>query len=59
MVDDEAWWWLTIGLALVMIGLRLLRLDDPYLLTMWGVGLMVCGAVTAVVGTGVLLRLWR
>ena len=59
MTDDEAWWWLTIGLGLVLVGVTLLRLNDPFLLTMWGVTLGLIGGAATVVGTGTLLRLWR
>jgi hypothetical protein len=59
MTDDQAWGWVAVGLALVLAGLVFLSLHDPFLLTMWGVGLALSGAAAAVVGTGALLRLWR
>jgi hypothetical protein len=51
--------WLAAGLSAVAAGVWLLKRDDPYLLTLWGIGLVIIGGVGAVVGTGILLRLWR
>ena len=59
MADDDAWGWLTTGLALLLAGVMLLRLDDPFLFTLWGVGLALGGGAVALVGAGVLLRVWR
>jgi hypothetical protein len=59
MKNDDAWRWLSIGLALILAGLTLLRLEDQYLFTMWGIGLITNGSAVALVGTGVLFRLWR
>jgi hypothetical protein len=59
MTDDDAWKWLSTGVALGFVGIVLLRLHDPMLFTMWGVALSICGGAIALVGTGVLLRLWR
>ena len=57
--DREAWRAVNGGLVLVLAGSAVLRLDDPFLLTLWGLALLLIGGVTALVGTGVLLRLWR
>jgi hypothetical protein len=59
MTDVDAWKWLSFGLAMIFAGLVLLRLDDPLLSTMWGIALSLSGSAVALVGTGVLLRLWR
>ena len=59
MKNDEAWRWLTVGLALLLAGLQLFRIDDAFLVPLWGTGLVLVGSVLALVGTGVLLRLWR
>jgi hypothetical protein len=59
MTDDDAWRWLSVGVCLVLVGLMLLRLDYPIVATMWGVALSLSGGAIALVGTGVLLRLWR
>ncbi|HEY7030978.1 MAG TPA: hypothetical protein VH482_06620 [Thermomicrobiales bacterium] len=59
MTDDDAWGWLIAGLTLVLAGLVLLHVGDPFLSAMWGVALALSGGALAVVGTGALLRLWR
>jgi hypothetical protein len=59
MTDEQAGWWVAAGLAQTLGGLILLRADDPFLLTLWGVAFLVTGGVTTVVGAGVALRLWR
>jgi hypothetical protein len=59
MSDDDAWKWLALGIVLVLVGLTFLRLGDPLFFTMWGVALTLSGGTVALVGTGVLLRLWR
>jgi hypothetical protein len=40
-------------------GLWLLSRHDPFLLTLWGVGLSMLGIVAVVLGLGMLLRIWR
>lgn len=59
MKNDEAWRWLVVGLGLLLGGLHLFRIDDAFLVPLWGTGLILVGGVLALVGTGVLLRLWR
>jgi hypothetical protein len=59
MTDDDAWKWLATGIALVLVGSMLFRLEDSILFTMWGIALSFSGGIVALVGTGVLLRLWR
>ena len=59
MDDAEAAWWVAGGLAAIAAGGLLLRADDPLLLPLWGVALVILGTVATVVGVGVLLRLWR
>ena len=51
--------WMAGGLTALAAGIWLLRRDDPYLLTLWGVGLVLIGAIAAIVSTGMLLRVWR
>jgi hypothetical protein len=51
--------WLSFGLAALALGVWLLRLDDPFLLTLWGVGLVIIGVSSTVVSAGMLLRIWR
>jgi hypothetical protein len=51
--------WLAFGLAAVALGVWLLKRADPYLLSMWGSGLIIIGVASAVVGAGMLLRVWR
>lgn len=51
--------WLAAGLAAFALGLWLLRRQDPFLMTLWGVALMVIGTVVTVVSIGLLLRIWR
>ena len=59
MADGQAGWWIAAGLAQTLGGLILMHADDPFLLTLWGVALLLTGGVTAVVGAGVALHLWR
>jgi hypothetical protein len=59
MTNDAAWRWLSIGLALTIAGMVLLQHGDAYLFTMWGIALFLSGGAVALVGTGVLLHLWR
>jgi hypothetical protein len=59
MDDEEAGWWVAGGSAAIGAGLLLLQTADPFLVPLWGVAFVVCGTVAAVVGVGVLLRLWR
>ena len=51
--------WLAAGLLAVCGGTWLQRADDPFLLTLWGVGLLIIGATLSVVGAGIGLRIWR
>lgn len=41
------------------VGLWLLERGDPFLLTLWGVGLSIVGIVAVILGLGLLLRIWR
>jgi multisubunit Na+/H+ antiporter MnhG subunit len=47
------------GLLTVLGGVWLLRLNDPFLLAMWGVAALVFGAVLIILGVGMLLRFWE
>src|SRR5215218_6052302 len=49
--DREAWRWVNGGLVLVLAGSAVLRLDDPFLLTVWGLALLLIGGVATLVGT--------
>lgn len=51
--------WLAAGLLAVCAGTWLLRSDDPFLLTLWGIGLLIVGTTLSVVGAGIGLRIWR
>ncbi len=51
--------WLAAGLAALALGLWLLRQQDPFLMTLWAVGLMIIGTVATIVSVGMLLRIWR
>ena len=51
--------WLAAGMSSLAAGLWLLDRGDPFLLTLWGVGLAIIGIVATVLGLGLLLRLWR
>jgi len=51
--------WLAGGMASLAVGVWLLRLDDPFLLTIWGTGLVVNGLAASVVGAGKALRVWE
>ena len=51
--------WMAFGLATLALGVWLLRLDDPFLLTLWGVGLVIIGLTSAIISAGMLLRIWR
>lgn len=59
--EDAPCWqaWLATGLFAVCAGAWLLRADDQFMLTLWGVGFLVIGSVLAVVGAGIGLRIWR
>ena len=46
-------------IAVALAGMMLMDTDDPFLLTLWGVALLLTGGVTTVVGGGAGLRLWR
>jgi hypothetical protein len=61
MTDREAWRWVGVGGALLLVGALLLAASGgtPFLLPMWGVGFATIGLMALVVGAGVLLRLWR
>jgi hypothetical protein len=59
MANDQAGWWVAAGLAQTLGGMMLMNADDPFLLTLWGVALLLTGSVTTVVGAGAWLRLWR
>ncbi len=45
-------------MSALALGLWLLDRNDPFLLTMWGVGLLILGIVATVLGLGLLLRIW-
>lgn len=47
------------GMSSLALGLWLLGRGDPFLLTLWGVGLSIVGVAGAVLGLGLLLRIWR
>jgi hypothetical protein len=51
--------WLAGGMASLAAGVWLLRLDDPFLLTLWGVGFVINGLAASTVGAGKLLRVWE
>lgn len=51
--------WLAGGMASLAVGVWLLRMDDPFLLTLWGTGLVINGAIAAIVGAGKVLRIWE
>lgn len=51
--------WLAGGLLAICAGAWLLRADDPFLLSLWGVGLTIIGVALAIVGAGIGLRIWR
>lgn len=57
--DEDAGWWVAAGLGQILVGLVLLGLEEPFLSTMWGIALLITGGSSAIVGVGVLLRLWR
>jgi hypothetical protein len=59
MEDDKAGWFIAAGLGQTLIGMMLMHANDPFLLTLWGVALLITGSVAIVVGAGVWLRLWR
>lgn len=59
MEDDKAGWFIAAGLGQTLIGMMLMNVDDPFLLTLWGVALLITGSVAIVVGAGVWLRIWR
>ncbi len=51
--------WIASGMSSLAVGLWLLDRGDPFLLTLWGVGLLIVGIVAVVLGLGLLLRIWR
>jgi hypothetical protein len=51
--------WLAGGMASLAVGVWLLRMDDPFLLTLWGTGLVINGLAASVVGAGKALRVWE
>ena len=51
--------WLAGGMASLAVGVWLLRMDDPFLLTLWGTGLVINGAAASIVGAGKALRFWE
>lgn len=51
--------WIASGMSSLALGLWLLDRDDPFLLTLWGVGLSLVGIVAVILGLGLLLRIWR
>ena len=51
--------WLAWGMSSLAAGLWLLNRDDPFLLTLWGVGLVIIGLALVILGLGLLLRIWR
>lgn len=59
MDDACAGWTVVGGLVAIAAGRLLLQTTDPFLATLWGVAFVIGGAVAALVGAGVLLRLWR
>ncbi len=59
MADDKAGWFIAAGLAQTLVGMMLMNTHDPFLLTLWGVALLITGGVAIIVGAGVWLRLWR
>jgi hypothetical protein len=59
MNDDKASWLIAAGLAQTLVGMILVRVDDIFLLPLWGITFLLMGGVAVVLGVGVLLRLWR
>lgn len=51
--------WIASGMSALALGLWLLDRGDPFLLTLWGVGLSIVGFVAVILGLGLLLRIWR
>lgn len=51
--------WLVAGMASTAVGLWLLEHEDPFLLTLWGIGLSIVGLAAVILGLGLLLRIWR
>lgn len=51
--------WIASGMSSLAAGLWLLDRGDPFLLTLWGVGLSIVGIVAVILGLGLLLRIWR
>lgn len=51
--------WLAGGLLSIVGGTWLLRAGDPYLLTMWGIALLIVGVVASVVAAGMFLKVWE
>ncbi|MEA2585390.1 MAG: hypothetical protein QOF33_3475 [Thermomicrobiales bacterium] len=59
MADGQAGWWVAAGLGQTLAGMMLMDANDPFLLTLWGLALLLTGGVTTIVGAGAWLRLWR
>jgi hypothetical protein len=51
--------WIASGMSSLALGLWLLDRGDPFLLTLWGVGLSIVGIVAVILGLGLFLRIWR
>ena len=51
--------WIASGMSSLAVGLWLTDRGDPFLLTLWGVGLAVVGIAATILGLGLLLRIWR
>lgn len=51
--------WIASGMSSLAVGLWLLNGGDPFLLTLWGVGLSIVGIVSVILGLGLLRRIWR
>ena len=43
MADGQAGWWVAAGLAQTLAGMMLMHANDPFLLTLWGVALLLTG----------------
>jgi hypothetical protein len=59
MDDDKASWLIAAGLAQTLLGMILVRINDVFLIPLWGIAFLLIGGVAVVLGLGVLLRLWR
>jgi hypothetical protein len=51
--------WAAAGLISILLGIQLLRGNDPLLLSLWGIGLLITGTTVAIAGIGMLLRVWE